>query len=78
MKQSAMTIPFWIANTDTANRSARKLRDEPDLYSPQQGLALTLTIDQLFGLNPGQTSALIARFSRPTRCRDAWPRSDAL
>lgn len=39
--QTAMTILFWIAETETANRTARKLRDELDLDSPQQGLALT-------------------------------------
>lgn len=48
--QSAMTILFWIADTEIANHTARKLRDELELDSPQQGLALTLTIDQVFGL----------------------------
>jgi len=52
--QTAMTIVFWIAETETANRTARKLNDELDLDSPQQGLALTLTIDQLFGLKVGE------------------------
>jgi len=52
--QTPMTIVFWIAETETANRTARKLKDELDLDSPQQGLALTLTIDQLFGLNVGE------------------------
>ncbi len=51
--QTPMTILFWIAETETANRTARKLRDELDLDSPQQGLALTLAIDQLFGLGLG-------------------------
>lgn len=50
--QSPMTILFWIAETTIANRVARVLRDELDLDSPQQGLALTLPIDQLFGLKP--------------------------
>lgn len=49
--QAPMTLLFWIAETHTANRVARTLRDELDLDSPLQGLALTLTIDQLFGLN---------------------------
>lgn len=49
--QTPMTILFWIAEADTANRTARQLREELDLDSPQQGLALTLTIDQLFGLD---------------------------
>lgn len=48
--QTAMTIVFWIAETETANRTARQLRDRLDLDSPQQGLALTLPVDQLFGL----------------------------
>lgn len=52
--QTAMTILFWISETETANRTARKLREELDLDSPQQGLALTLTIDQLFGLKLGE------------------------
>ncbi|MDX9717670.1 MAG: hypothetical protein RBT67_09890 [Thauera sp.] len=51
--QSAMALLFWIADTETANRVALRLRDELDLDSPKQGLALTLTIDQLFGLNLG-------------------------
>ncbi len=51
--QTPMTILFWIAETETANRTARQLREELDLDSPQQGLALTLTIDQLFGLDLG-------------------------
>lgn len=51
--QTAMTLLFWIAETEMANRAARKLRDQLDLDSPQQGLALTLTIDQLFGLKLG-------------------------
>lgn len=49
--QTPMTLLFWIAETDTANRVASILRDELDLDSPLQGLALTLTIDQLFGLD---------------------------
>jgi len=48
--QTPMIIHFWIAETDAANRTARTLRDELNLDSPQQGLALTLSIDQLFGL----------------------------
>jgi len=52
--QTAMTIVFWIADTETANRTAGKLKDKLDLDSPQQGLALTLTIDQLFGLKVGE------------------------
>lgn len=51
--QAPMTILFWIAPTETANRTARRLREELNLDSPQQGLALTLTIDQLFGLQLG-------------------------
>lgn len=49
--QAPMTLLFWIAETETANRVASILRDELDLDSPLQGLALTLAIDQLFGLN---------------------------
>ncbi len=49
--QTPMTILFWIAHTETANRTAKLLRDELNLDSPLQGLALTLTIDQLYGLN---------------------------
>ncbi|KAA0875104.1 hypothetical protein [Nitrincola tapanii] len=49
--QTAMTLLFWIAETDTANRTAEVLKQELNLDSPQQGLALTLTIDQLHGLN---------------------------
>jgi len=52
--QAAMTIIFWIADTETANRTVRKLKDELNLDSPQQGLAFTLTIDQLFGLKLGE------------------------
>jgi hypothetical protein len=51
--QTAMTILFWIAETETANRTAQKLKEQLDLDSPQQGLALTLTIDRLFGLKLG-------------------------
>lgn len=51
--QAPMTTLFWIADTEVANRTAGKLRDELDLDSPQQGLAFTLTIDQLFGLKIG-------------------------
>lgn len=49
--QSAMTILFWIADTETANRVAARLNEALDLSSPRQGLALTLSIDQLYGLN---------------------------
>ena len=48
--QSPMTILFWIADGERANRAARKLRDELRLDSPRQGLALTLPVDQLHGL----------------------------
>ena len=48
--QSPMTILFWIAPQEVANRTAKALRDELDLDSPKQGLALTLAIEQLFGL----------------------------
>lgn len=52
--QASMTLLFWIADTDTANRVALALNDELDLQSPQQGLALTLSIDRLYGLDvPG-------------------------
>lgn len=54
--QSAMTLLFWIADTDTTNRTAQRLNEELDLDSPQQGLALTLTIDQLFGLDLGKAA----------------------
>lgn len=54
--QASMTLLFWIADHDTANRAAQALNDELDLDSPQQGLALTLAIDRLYGLNvPGAT-----------------------
>lgn len=48
--QAPMTILFWIAPTETANRTAKVLKEELTLDSPQQGLAFTLVIDQLFGL----------------------------
>lgn len=55
--QASMTLLFWIAEHDTANRVAQALNDELDLDSPQQGLALTLAIDRLYGLNiPGLES----------------------
>jgi hypothetical protein len=49
--QASMTLMFWISETETANRVAKVLNDELDLQSPQQGLALTLSIDRLYGLN---------------------------
>ena len=55
--QASMTLLFWIAEHDTANRAAQALNEELDLQSPQQGLALTLSIDRLYGLNiPGVDS----------------------
>jgi hypothetical protein len=48
--QAPMTILFWIAETEMANQTAHALKNELNLDSPQQGLALTLEIDQLFGL----------------------------
>lgn len=49
--QASMSIIFWIAETETANKTAKILNNELKLYSPQQGLAMTLGIDQLYGLN---------------------------
>lgn len=49
--QASMTLIFWIADTETANKTAKVLRDELKLDSPDQGLALTLVIDQLYGLD---------------------------
>lgn len=52
--QASMTLLFWIAPGETANRAAQALNAELDLQSPQQGLALTLPIDRLYGLDiPG-------------------------
>ncbi|ANB03488.1 hypothetical protein [Ectothiorhodospira sp. BSL-9] len=52
--QSAMTLLFWIADTEVANRTALQLRNELNLDSPRQGLALTLPVDRLYGLNINQ------------------------
>lgn len=49
--QASMTLLFWIADCETANRVAQVLNDELDLQSPQQGLALTMPIDRLYGLD---------------------------
>jgi hypothetical protein len=48
--QASMSLLFWIADSETANRVAQALNRELDLESPQQGLALTLPIDRLYGL----------------------------
>lgn len=48
--QASMSIIFWIAETETANRTAKILNDELKLGSPSQGLAICLKIDQLYGL----------------------------
>lgn len=50
--QTPMAVHFWIAETEKVNKTAKVLNDELDLQSPNQGLALSLTIDQLFGLKP--------------------------
>ncbi len=50
--QAPMTLLFWIAQSDVANRTALALRNQLDLDSPKQGLALTLSIDKLYGLDP--------------------------
>ncbi|WP_200195508.1 hypothetical protein [Halorhodospira abdelmalekii] len=49
--QSAMSIIFWVAEADRADRTARKLRDELGLDSPRQGLAMILPVAALYGLN---------------------------
>lgn len=55
--QTPMTFLFWLAPRHTANNTARALREELNLDSPRQGLALTLTVDQLYGLQIGADPA---------------------
>lgn len=56
--QASMSLLFWIAPSEMANRVAQALSQELDLSSPQQGLALTLPIDRLYGLSiPGSTTS---------------------
>lgn len=49
--QESMTTLLWIAPTELANRTAKALSNELNLKSPRQGLALTLNIDQLHGID---------------------------
>lgn len=48
--QQPMSIHFWIAESEITNKVAKVLNDELQLDSPKQGLALTLPIDRLYGL----------------------------
>lgn len=49
--QESMATLLWIAPTEVANRAAKALSKEMKLESPRQGLALTLNIDQLHGID---------------------------
>ncbi|MCH8552270.1 MAG: hypothetical protein LAT62_10060 [Natronospirillum sp.] len=49
--QDTMKMLVWIAETEKANLAAKVMKDKLNLDSPRQGLALTLQIDQLHGLN---------------------------
>ncbi len=46
-----MSVLLWIAETERANKTAKLFNDKLNLASPHQGLAFTLPLDQLYGLN---------------------------
>ena len=49
--KKSMSVLLWITETERANKTAKLFNDKLNLASPHQGLAFTLPLDQLYGLN---------------------------